>query len=310
MTKTSNEIEHIRPGDWALLGVLTVLWSNSYLLYRFLDRSLAPTVVVFGRLAIGAAILNLVLAARRTPLRIAWRRWPAILTLGLINNAAPFTLIAYSEIRITGGLAATIGATAPLFSAIVLLARGSGSFDSSRLCALLLGLAGVAVATGSLASDVGGSQAGAIAAVLLASACYGLGSLYSMRFSREKPLETAAGQLTAATLIMAAVVAATGRWPSPRSLDLANGSALLAIGAACTALPYVLFYKIVGRLGPTNILLTTLMIPAATMLLGWLLLGDSVLPRQVVGLIMVMSSLLMIDGRLSMQIKRCRKARA
>jgi len=288
---------------WVALSFLTLLWSSSYLLYRVLDRSFAPAMVACGRLIIAALLLNLILLARRTPLKVAPKRWPAFLFLGFLNNAVPNTLIAFSETRITGGLAATIGATAPLFGILPALMRERTQFEPQRLGALLIGLLGVAVATGAVGAFASTPDASAVGAVLLAAIFYAMGSAYSVRFSAGRPLEVAAGQLLAAAIIMLGFVAATGSWPSQGSLSTGNLLGLLAIGSACTALPYVIYYRVLGRLGPSNTLLTTMMIPAASILLAWLLLREPIVPRKVAGMGLIVIALLIIDGTLRSRMR-------
>ena len=84
------------------------IWGASFFFYRVMVRELPPITLVFGRLALAATTLHLFLLATGQSMRFPPRLWARFALLAVLNNAVPFTLIAYSEMRIAAGVAALL----------------------------------------------------------------------------------------------------------------------------------------------------------------------------------------------------------
>ncbi len=59
----------------------------------------------------------------------------------------------------------------------------------------------------------------------------------------------------------------------------------------------VVFFQILRRSGATNVMLVTLLIPVTAILLRYLVLAESISPREIAGALVIGSALLLIDGR-------------
>ena len=73
--------------------------------------------------------------------------------------------------------------------------------------------------------------------------------------------------------------------------------AVIGLAALSTALAYIVFFQVLRRSGATNVMLVTLLIPVTAILLGYLVLGESISPREIIGALVIGSALLLIDGR-------------
>ncbi len=279
--------------EGGLLLALAGLWGSSFFFYKVLDGGLPPFTIVLGRLGLAALVLNLVLVARGQAL--GWRApWGRLAVLGLLNSVVPFSLFAWGETQVTSGMAAMLNATTPLFA--VLLGHGLGHERLSwgRAVGVGLGLAGVAVlvgrgAQGGLAGD---------AACVLASFSYALAGQYQRRLRGLGFLQVATGQLTAGAVLLlpvAAVVDRFWRLPCPSASVWAS---LVGIALLCTALAYVMFYRLVATAGATNAMLVTFLLPVSALLLGWVFLGEAVPGRAWGGMALIGLGLAAIDGRL------------
>ena len=113
-----------------------------------------------------------------------------------------------------------------------------------------------------------------------------------------KPIDIAAGQAAAATVILAPLALAFERpWALPIPSEAAIAS-VLAIAAFSTALAFIVYFRILAGAGATNVLLVTLLVPATAVLLGALFLNERLLPRQFLGFALIGLGLAFIDGRL------------
>lgn len=296
--------------EWFLLICLSVLWGGSFLFAEIALVELPPLTIVLGRVGLAALALLTVVAAARQIGHLAIRHWPAFAMMGLLNNILPFGLIVWGQTRIDGGLASILNATTPLFT--VLLAHWltrDEKLSTARLAGVLSGLFGVGVLTGADLVSVTGDNHWAHLAVLGAALSYACAGLYGRRFAALPPLATACGQVTASTILLLPLVAIIDRpWtlaaPSPATWGAVAGMALL-----CTALAYILYFRILAVAGATNLLLVTLLIPVTAAGLGMLWLDERLQPHQLAGSALIGMALLLVDGRILGCLRRLRGLR-
>jgi drug/metabolite transporter (DMT)-like permease len=137
-------------------------------------------------------------------------------------------------------------------------------------------------------------------AVLLAAVSYAASAVFA-RWGPAlelKPIDVATGQATAGAIYLvplALFVDAPWSLPVPSAAVVAS---VFAIAALCTALAYVVYFRILAGAGATNVLLVTLLAPATSVLLGALFLHEWLLARQFLGFALIAVGLAFIDGRL------------
>ena len=285
-------------GEWALLGVLSVVWGASFFFFKILVAELPPFTLVLGRVGLAALALHLVMIARGTPFRLSRDQFGPFLLLGLLNNSVPFVLIAIGETRIASGLAAILNATTPLFTVLVAHAFTEVKLTPAKIVGLLFGMAGVVVLTGpEVLRGLGDNLTGELCC-LLAAVTYGFGTNYSRRFNTLPPLTVVTGQSTAAAIWLVPVVLLVDQpWTRPMP-SLVTWAAWVGIALPSTAFAYLMFFRLLRTVGPTNLVLVTLLVPVSALLLGALFLGEAVTLHALAGMALIGLSLAAIDGRL------------
>jgi drug/metabolite transporter (DMT)-like permease len=285
--------------EWIALLALSSLWGGSFFFFKVLVAELPPFTVVLGRVGIAALALNLLLAARRDPLRLEPRLWGSFLMLGLLTNVIPFSLIAFGETRIASGSAAILNATTPIFTILAAhLFTADEKLTLPKGAGVLAGFLGAAVLIGPEAfSGLGQGDLLGDASCLLAALVYGLAAIYGRRFKAIAPLKIATAQVTAATVILLPLASMVDRpWTLPMP-STGAWMALLAIALLCTALAYLLYFRILAVAGATNLVLVTFLLPASALGLGALFLDEQITPRALLGLALIGLGLAAIDGR-------------
>ena len=280
-----------------LLG-LSVLWGGSFFFNAVALADLPTLTVVFARVAIAAAALWIVLASSGRAVFAHLSLWPAFLIMGTLNNVVPFTLIVWGQTRIGSGLASILNATTPLFT--VVLAHWltcDERLSAARLAGVLAGLAGVAVMIGADALAELGLEVAAQLAVLAAALSYACAAIFGRRFRSTPPMVTAAGQLSASTLLLLPLVWAIDHPASLAPPSMTTWGAIVGLGLLSTALAYVIYFRILATAGATNLLLVTFLIPVSAVLLGSGILGEVLEPRQALGMALIGVGLAAIDGR-------------
>ena len=285
--------------EWLALFALSGLWGGSFFFFKVLVAELPPFTVVLGRVGIAALALNLLLWIRRDPLRLTAAQWGPFLFLALINNVIPFSLIAFGEIRINSGEAAILNATTPIFTILVAhFATRDEKLTPARSLGVVFGFLGAAVLIGPQAlSSLGRGNLVGDGACLLAAAVYGLGAIYGRRFKGMPPLKIATGQVSAATVILLPLAGLVDRpWmlplPSPGAW-----MALLALALLSTALAYLLYFRILAVAGATNLVLVTFLLPGSALILGAVVLDETVTGAARAGMALIGLGLAAIDGR-------------
>lgn len=249
---------------WLYFAIVSILWGIPYFFIKVAVSELAPAVVVFARVAIGALML-LPIALGTGALSGLRGRLGRVALLAVAEVIAPFLLIATAEQSIASSLTSILIAGVPLIIALLALwLDASERVTGWRLAGLIGGLAGVVVALG---VDLG-QRVTLVAALLVLLACvgYGTGPLLLKRWFADIPsLGVTAAILVASAvvLLVPAILTAPHRVPSPGVLG-----ALVILGIVCTGLGYVSFFTLIGLAGAGRAGIITYVTPVVAILLG------------------------------------------
>ena len=288
---------------WVWLLSLSVLWGCSFFFAKVAIGELGPLTVVFSRVALAALALNIALAVTARSLFRPGTPWPAYFAMGFLNNVVPFSLIFWGQTRIASGEAAILNATTPLFTVMVAhVLTADEKMTGAKITALLSGLTGVALLVGpdALARTVSGLW-GELAC-LGAALSYAFAGVYGRRFKAMgvAPLEAAAGQVTASSVLILPIMLAVDRpWLLPAAPSATVWAALAGLALLSTALGYVLYFRILAAAGATNLLLVTFLMPVVAILLGGFFLGERLELRHFAGMALIGVGLAVIDGRIA-----------
>jgi drug/metabolite transporter (DMT)-like permease len=280
------------PLDLALLLGLATLWGGSYFFIRVAVPAFGPAALVALRVVIGGLLLWFVAHAtrRRIDLRPHLRR---LAILGLLNAALPYVLISAAELHLTASFAAILGATVPLFAA-ALGARLLGErLSTARIGGLVMGVVGVAVMVGWGPMTLDATTLLSVLAMLAASASYASAGIYTKLQLRGVPTFTLAlGQQLGAFVWLAV----PGALFPPRNVPSSSAlGALFALGALSTAVAYLLYFRLLERVGPTKTTTVTYLIPIVGMLGGALVLREPLTAGMLAGLGLVLGSVLLVN---------------
>lgn len=288
-------------GDWAILLVLAAIWGGAFLFIGVAVRHVPPLTYVWLRVTIAAAAMWIYVKARGVDVGLPRQVWGAILLLAVLNNALPFALFGWGQTHIASGLASILNATTPIWGVVVAhFFTHDERMSPRKAVGVLLGFGGVATMVGpSLLSNLGSSALAQLACVT-ASLSYALAAVWARRFKRigVSPLSVTTGQLTAGALIMLPLAMIVDRPWTHAFPPLSAWAAITALALFCTALGYVLYFRLIDHAGATNALLVTLLVPPVAILLGSLFLGEQLAPQDFLGLALIAFGLAAIDGRL------------
>lgn len=290
--------------NWALLTLLGLIWGGSFFFARVAVAHVPPFTLVLLRLGLAALALHIYIRGRYGIYPALRERWAEFVLMGLINNAIPHAFIFLGQTHIGAGLAAILNATTPIWTVLIAnMATDDEKLSAAKVSGCLLGLAGTIVLIGpsALAGLVGNSTTiplWALVLPVLAAVSYGLAATYGKRFRSLAPPVTAAGQLTASTLMMLPIAfLADAPWMLPTP-PMTAVFAILGLALVSTAYGYILYFRIMSEAGATNASLVTLLVPPSAILLGYLFLGETLQMVDIAGMALIAAGLAVLDGRI------------
>ena len=270
---------------WFLFSLMGVIWGIPYLMIKVAVAEVSPSMVVFTRCALGAALL-LPFALRQGGLtRTVRTHWRPLLAFACIEIIGPWFTLTDAERHLSSSTAGLLIAGVPIVG--VALARFFGDTERlgvRRTTGLALGLAGVTVLT---LPHLTGGDALSLAEVLVTVLGYATAPLIAARWLKDVP----SLQLTASCLALAALVyapAAALTWPDtvPAAEVL---TALAALGVICTAIAFVAFLELIKEAGPTRATVITYVNPAVAVTAGALFLDERLTPTIAVAFALILT---------------------
>ena len=280
------------PRSWAVLLILSFVWGGAFMSMAVALEQYGPITVAAGRIGIGAlALLAAVAVTRPGDLAIRDPKTLGfILVLGIVNFALPFSLLAWGIQRVPSAFAGVAMGSSPIF--VLLLAYlfvPDEQIGPRRIAGVILGFAGLLVlilpgASAGLGS--GGSVAARIACVA-AALCYSFGAILIRRAPTVPPMAFTAGMLTAGTLALTPLALLVEGLPEITSARATW--AMLYAGIFPTGLAFMLRVVLIRSAGPIFMSLVAYIVPLWAVLLGVILLNETVRPSTSIGAGIILS---------------------
>ena len=292
--------------DWVMLITLATVWGGSFLFNAILVAELPVITIVAIRVTVAA--LALWGFARVTGRKIPTRPqvWGALLILGVLNNAIPFSLIVQGQTQITSGLASILNATTPLFTILVAgFFLTDERFSILRVLGVIVGFSGVILMVGPEALGGLGADFWAQLCALGAALSYGFASVFGRRFRELKvdPVMVATGQVTMSSLVLWPIALWIDGPQEILGLSFNAAASMFGLAVLCTSFAYIVYFLILERAGATNISLVTFLVPISAIILGVLVLGERIFIKEIMGMTLIGMGLAIIDGRLFQRLR-------
>ena len=261
--------------DWMMLFALVATRGSAFALNKVALRSMPPLTMVAGRLAIAAVVLLAVTAQQGHSLRLPWRRWGYFTVLAVIGNCIPFFLITWGQLSIDSGLTGILMAIIPLLTLLLShFAHQTERITLFKFIGFVMGFGGIIVLVGPEAlHNLGGAGFAGQLAILGGAACYAINVVITP-FNRVTNIMLT----TTATVLLSALIMLPIALVQHPSADLHVTSesvlAVIVLGVFGTALPQLIFYRLVASAGPTFYALINYMIPVWAVTAGALFLQE------------------------------------
>ena len=286
--------------EWGLIGLQSMLWGSSYFFVAMLQGQLPVMTISALRTIPSLAVLLVVVLSLGYRLPAEWSHWRLFLAFAMVNTFLPHLLVVWGQSRATGGMAAILNATAPVFG--IFLAHvftHDEKLSANKLAGILMGLAGVIVLVGYDMALGSGLDLLARLALLAAPLLYMVANIFARtKLSAHPPFVIAVMQMIGAMVLavpLALIVDQPWNGPAPSLQALL---AIAGMGIFGSGLASLCHFTVLRRAGATNASLVTLIMPLTPILLGGFFLGERLSAREITGALIIAGALIVIDGRL------------
>lgn len=290
--------------NWAMFWALGLIWGSSFLLIKVAVDELGAMPLVTVRIGLAALTMAVFL-------RLSGRHWPAerrarlaLLFVGVMNTAVPFTLITWGEQDIDSGLATVLNATVPLFTLVIAhVALADERITPQKIAGLAVGFAGVALLASRDADSTSPNPISGQMAVLAASLCYGVSVVTIRRYLRQvDPFTVAGSSLMIGAVFMLVLTPVLSDLPDLGGLSLDTVLAVITLALFNTVIAYFLFYHLIDTWGATRTTLVTYVMPPVGVTLGAIFLDEPVDWKIVVGAALILGGIVAANWRMRRRV--------
>ena len=259
--------------DIAELLLLAAVWGGSFLFMRIAAPVLGPIWLIEFRVLLAGLVLLPVLVHLNLIQEVR-RHWLPLLVVGGVNSAVPFSLFAFASISLPAGFMAILNATAPLFGTVVALIWLKEPLTPPRLMGFILGFVGVVILVGWNAIAATPAFFLAVAAGLFASLLYAIAAPYAKQNLAGVPsLVVATGSQLGAACLLLPALPFTAPQQVPSAVVIVS---VVALALLSTSFAYVLYFRLIQKIGSTRALTVAYLIPLFAMFWGAVVLQEAI----------------------------------
>ena len=268
-----------------------MIWGGSFVFMRILAPVLGP--ILTSNLRILLAGIILIIYFRIISLDVEWKKnFKHYLVLGLLNCSIPFCLFSFAALHLQASNMSILNACTPFFAAIFSSIWLNEPLRANRVIGLILGFSGVVIISKAAAIEHDGMFILATLACVLATVCYGLCGIYVKTQAQQVNPVAIAG---ASSLIGGlALIPANYFGGEVGDITLKIAAMVFVFALFCSAIAFILFYKLIQEVGPTKTATVTFLIPVFGMLWGHLILGEQITSGVFLGCAVILSGIYLI----------------
>jgi drug/metabolite transporter (DMT)-like permease len=278
-----------------MLFLLGAIWGAAFMLIKIAVAEITPATLVAVRIVVTALILWGALRIGGDQLPRDRQTWFNFYSVGIFGLVVPFLLISWGQRLIPSSTTAILGATTPLFTALInIFSRSEEKINTERIVGLGIGFVGVMIAIG-LHGASEGNILGELC-VLGAALCYAISALYSRRvFGGMAPIVPSTGQMIASASLLVPIAllweGVPQIMPSTRVIV-----AMVILAVFCTAIAYIIYYRLIDSIGATKVSMVSYLVAPFGVVYGSIFLQEPITSNSIVGLLVIIGGILIAGG--------------
>ena len=282
--------------ELALLCVLALLWGSSYMWISLALPSFPPATLIAIRVFLAALVLMAIMSARGMRLPTDRHSWRLFFVQSLVNSSGPWLMLAWAQQYAGSAVSSVLNSTSPLwvFAFSFLLLKHGQRPGTRQLSGALLGFAGIVLIVGVGALEDIGRNLVPQLVVLAGAALYGIAALRGPLLAGRPPIETATGTLVCASFVLVPASLVLDR-PWDLSPDVTGVFAALMLSVACTALAFLIYFRLLATLGPMGTASQAYLRSGVGVFLGVVFLSESLKLETFAGICLAIFGVVLIN---------------
>jgi drug/metabolite transporter (DMT)-like permease len=294
------EIRTDRPAWKTLLAfaIIYFVWGSTFLAIRIGVHEVPPFLLAAMRFLVSGLVLFGWMIARGER-SLSRREWMSASLVALLIFVFDYGLLFWAEQRVPSGVAAVMMATIPVFMALAEIVFLRTQRLTVRLAlALLIGIAGVAVLM-SRSLNLGGAPidtAGAVA-IIIGAVSWSVASVLTRKLPLpESKVMSSGAQMLAGGVLLTLAAAALGEFRAFHPSTVSRGAwlSLLYLIVAGSIVGFTAYVWLIHHESPTKVATYAYVNPVVAVLLGYLVGGETLGLRTILGTVFVLISVVVI----------------
>ena len=255
--------------DFLTLLLVSLFWGGSFLFLRLLIiEGMEPLQIVSMRMLLAAVFIAPFFFMKMKKYSF-YDHGFSFLLIGLLNTALPFTLFAFASVNLGAGALSILQATVPILTALILFSLYKGEYSHFKLLGVLIGFSGLFLLVG----PSGELDLFSSILCVIASLSYAIAGIYLSK----TPDFMSNSFIGMGSIIVGAILLLPfifNYYDGYVSLSSKAWFYLALLGVINTSLAYVIFIKLIKRIGPINASFVTYLVPVSSISLGIVVLDE------------------------------------
>ncbi len=299
----------MRPTHLAVLIFLSVIWGSAFMLVKVVLEEVPPLTLVAGRLLGAVLFLTTVLLLTGRSLPRDRAMWTAFVLLGVVNNVFPFTFLTWGQQHVDSSLAAILVGSMPLWTVVMAHFWINERLTVDRALGVLVGFGGVFLLIGADLRNLTESSTLAQLAIVVGTMGYAFGTVFARSRIRDtEPVVLATGQMLVGTAVMIPLALAVDR-PFDLTISTKIGVTWAIMGVVPSAIAYLLFFWLIGRITATQASMVSYLIPITAVFMGAFVLDERLAATSFAGLALIIAGVWVVNGGARWLLQRARRER-
>ncbi len=279
--------------QFSLLLLISAIWGGSFIFMKELSPVFGPILTSSFRLLSASIFLFIVYFFQGY--QINWKKnYKMFLILGIGNSAVPFTLYAYAALYISPSISVILNSTAPMFGAMFVYLIVKESLSYKQISGLVLGTLGVGVVSSVTFLEGSNEVYLSVIACVVAALLYGLSGVITKKYASH----IEAKELTLGSIFIAGLLLLPFMVFSPISGTVTLGLiiTLIIFGVLCTAVAYLVYYKLIKEIGTVKALSVTYLMPVFGIFWSYIFYSEIIGISILLGLILIFLGIYLVSS--------------